>query len=225
MRCFYDPACLAHNPPSEYSRGRLIPYRETPRRAEIVRQALIDAGFHPPEAPEVILGGGIGEPLTGQGGLPQPMPSHGGLSVTDPRLEPLALVHDINYLGFLMTAWTRWCAEPGSVDAAGSGTAGISEAAEGPVYAVPTAWALPELGSGWPTAIEAQLGLYCFDAATPIGPGTWDAAFASARVALAAATALSQAPSFPTFALCRPPGHHAGASLMGGYCYLNNAAL
>jgi acetoin utilization deacetylase AcuC-like enzyme len=27
------------------------------------------------------------------------------------------------------------------------------------------------------------------------------------------------------FALCRPPGHHAGADYMGGYCYLNNAAI
>ncbi|MDF1729691.1 MAG: histone deacetylase family protein, partial [Sulfitobacter sp.] len=27
------------------------------------------------------------------------------------------------------------------------------------------------------------------------------------------------------FALCRPPGHHAASDLMGGYCYLNNAAI
>jgi acetoin utilization deacetylase AcuC-like enzyme len=27
------------------------------------------------------------------------------------------------------------------------------------------------------------------------------------------------------FALCRPPGHHAAAGYMGGYCYLNNAAI
>jgi acetoin utilization deacetylase AcuC-like enzyme len=27
------------------------------------------------------------------------------------------------------------------------------------------------------------------------------------------------------FALCRPPGHHAGADYVGGYCYLNNAAI
>ncbi|MCK1787164.1 histone deacetylase family protein, partial [Pseudomonas sp. TNT11] len=27
------------------------------------------------------------------------------------------------------------------------------------------------------------------------------------------------------FALCRPPGHHAAGDLMGGYCYLNNAAI
>ena len=26
-------------------------------------------------------------------------------------------------------------------------------------------------------------------------------------------------------ALVRPPGHHAGRSSYGGYCYLNNAAL
>ena len=28
-----------------------------------------------------------------------------------------------------------------------------------------------------------------------------------------------------TFALCRPPGHHAGSDLYGGYCFLNNAAI
>jgi len=27
------------------------------------------------------------------------------------------------------------------------------------------------------------------------------------------------------FALCRPPGHHAGTDLYGGYCFLNNAAI
>ncbi|MGV8248309.1 histone deacetylase family protein, partial [Pseudomonas aeruginosa] len=26
-------------------------------------------------------------------------------------------------------------------------------------------------------------------------------------------------------ALCRPPGHHAGGDFMGGYCFLNNAAI
>ena len=27
------------------------------------------------------------------------------------------------------------------------------------------------------------------------------------------------------YCLCRPPGHHAGKEKMGGYCYLNNAAI
>ena len=28
-----------------------------------------------------------------------------------------------------------------------------------------------------------------------------------------------------TFALCRPPGHHASSNQFGGYCFLNNAAI
>ncbi len=28
-----------------------------------------------------------------------------------------------------------------------------------------------------------------------------------------------------SYALCRPPGHHAGPGWLGGYCYLNNAAV
>ena len=28
-----------------------------------------------------------------------------------------------------------------------------------------------------------------------------------------------------TYALCRPPGHHAATALAGGYCYLNNSAI
>ena len=27
------------------------------------------------------------------------------------------------------------------------------------------------------------------------------------------------------YALCRPPGHHAERSRMGGYCYFNNTAI
>ena len=28
-----------------------------------------------------------------------------------------------------------------------------------------------------------------------------------------------------TYGLCRPPGHHAGKALYGGYCFFNNAAI
>ncbi|MFM2308626.1 MAG: hypothetical protein RLY87_746, partial [Chloroflexota bacterium] len=28
-----------------------------------------------------------------------------------------------------------------------------------------------------------------------------------------------------SYARCRPPGHHAGTDMCGGYCYLNNAAV
>jgi acetoin utilization deacetylase AcuC-like enzyme len=62
------------------------------------------------------------------------------------------------------------------------------------------------------------------DLAAPIVEGTYRAALASANCALSAADALTRG-DHATFALCRPPGHHAGRANCGGYCYLNNAAI
>jgi len=58
----------------------------------------------------------------------------------------------------------------------------------------------------------------------PITAGTWDAVQAGADVALTGAQAIVDG-ALGAFALCRPPGHHAAAAAMGGYCYLNNAAI
>jgi acetoin utilization deacetylase AcuC-like enzyme len=41
--------------------------------------------------------------------------------------------------------------------------------------------------------------------------------------AISAARVLAAGARF-SYALCRPPGHHAGPDWLGGYCYLNNAA-
>lgn len=67
-------------------------------------------------------------------------------------------------------------------------------------------------------------GYFAFDVYSPIGRGTWMAAFASASLAVNAASALLNGQA-AAYALCRPPGHHAGRNFYGGYCYLNNAAL
>jgi len=72
--------------------------------------------------------------------------------------------------------------------------------------------------------IDARLGRYSFDTSTPIAEGTWDAAYWSAQCALTAAD-LVRAYRETAYALCRPPGHHAGVDFYGGYCYLNNAAI
>jgi acetoin utilization deacetylase AcuC-like enzyme len=75
-----------------------------------------------------------------------------------------------------------------------------------------------------PRHIEGALGYWSFDAGCAIVAGTWQAAYWSAQCAIAGARALlAGAPS--AFAICRPPGHHASARAMGGYCYLNNAAI
>jgi acetoin utilization deacetylase AcuC-like enzyme len=58
----------------------------------------------------------------------------------------------------------------------------------------------------------------------PIDEHTWDAAIASAHCAWTGAMRVREGASL-VYALCRPPGHHAGPDFMGGYCYLNNAAI
>ena len=55
--------------------------------------------------------------------------------------------------------------------------------------------------------------------------GTWEAAYWSAQAALTATAAVIEDDRRATFALCRPPGHHAGRDYLGGYCYLNSAAI
>lgn len=49
------------------------------------------------------------------------------------------------------------------------------------------------------------------------------AAHEGVRTAITAAERLAGGAHF-TYAVCRPPGHHAGPDFLGGYCYLNNAA-
>jgi acetoin utilization deacetylase AcuC-like enzyme len=67
-------------------------------------------------------------------------------------------------------------------------------------------------------------GTYCREIGTPIGPHTVEAALNSAATAIAAAQH-TLAVDEDSFALCRPPGHHAGLRRYGGYSFFNNAYL
>jgi acetoin utilization deacetylase AcuC-like enzyme len=119
---------------------------------------------------------------------------------------PLLRVHPADYLAFLKSAYAEWKA---------LGREGNA------------------IGYSWPVVrrrvqmlkrIDARLGRYSYDAATPIAAGTWGASYWGAQAALAAADAVLAGDS-AAFALCRPPGHHCGSDYLGGYCYLNNAAI
>ena len=127
--------------------------------------------------------------------------------VADHGIEPIARVHSPDYIAFLQTAYADWQAAGRDGDA---------------------------IGYTWPVVgrrdlrldrIDARLGRYSYDAGTPIGPATWDAAYWSAQSALTALDAVLDGDEAGAFALCRPPGHHAGRDYLGGYCYLNNAAI
>ena len=75
-----------------------------------------------------------------------------------------------------------------------------------------------------PLNFAARLGQYAFDSGTPLMAGSWAAAREGAACALAAAQAMLGGEQF-AMALTRPPGHHAGPNYMGGYCFINNAAV
>ncbi|MCJ8141600.1 histone deacetylase family protein [Ancylobacter sp. A5.8] len=121
-------------------------------------------------------------------------------------LDPVLRVHEPDYVRFLANVWGLW----------------TSEGREGP--ALPSFWRAPGMRSIEPAALDGKLGHFSFDAGCCIVAGTWDAVQASADLALTGADLL-MAGEASAFALCRPPGHHAHAGTMGGYCYLNNAAI
>src|SRR5262245_49124158 len=56
----------------------------------------------------------------------------------------------------------------------------------------------------------------------PVSAGLVEAAREGVRTAMTAAERLAEGARF-TYALCRPPGHHAGPAWFAGYCYLNTA--
>lgn len=57
----------------------------------------------------------------------------------------------------------------------------------------------------------------------PVSAGLVAAAHEGVRTAITAASRIVDGARF-SYALCRPPGHHAGPDWFAGYCYLNSAA-
>jgi acetoin utilization deacetylase AcuC-like enzyme len=120
--------------------------------------------------------------------------------------EPILRVHPKPYVEFLKSAHKDWLAAGREGDAL--------------PYAFPVARRRPvDLGR-----IDARLGRYSYDTCTPIAEGTWTSAYWNVQTALSALDAVLGGDA-SAFALCRPPGHHCGADYMGGYCYLNSAAI
>jgi acetoin utilization deacetylase AcuC-like enzyme len=91
-------------------------------------------------------------------------------------------------------------------------------------YVFPTPGLLAGLPLRSPAATHGRVGRFCYDTMTLLGPGSWEAIRAAADAALTAAD-LVAAGRRAAYALCRPPGHHAGPAAYGGSCYLNNAAI
>jgi len=71
----------------------------------------------------------------------------------------------------------------------------------------------------------SQDGARRLSATTVLGRGSWPALLAAASAAIEAARAALAGPDRVTYALVRPPGHHAQPACADGYCFLNNVAL
>lgn len=124
--------------------------------------------------------------------------------------ETLTSIHAPRYLEFLSHAWDEWVA---------------LDPANAQRDALPSCWPARSFRTDvLPANFAARMGLFSFDAGSPLTSGTWSAARAGAFCALSAAHAVADG-GRSAFSLSRPPGHHAGADFFGGYCFLNNAAL
>ncbi|WP_458524689.1 histone deacetylase family protein [Onishia taeanensis] len=139
----------------------------------------------------------------GELGLGLEAPAAGG----SPRLrERLARIHTPRYLTFLETIHARWQAMPGA-----------------------SALVAPNVhpcggGGQYPSHPVGQAGWHLHDMACPIGADSFAGILASAASAEAAAISVCEGEA-SAYALCRPPGHHAGPEQAGGFCFLNNSAL
>ena len=127
--------------------------------------------------------------------------------------DPISAVHDLELLDLVEHAWT---------DAMAAGRDPMRPL-------MPDTFLLRAYAHGMalaqlPARRHDRLGAYCFDTATPIVAGTAAAARAAVDIALTAADRVLGGASL-AYGLCRPPGHHAGRNLIGGYCFFNNAAI
>jgi acetoin utilization deacetylase AcuC-like enzyme len=129
---------------------------------------------------------------------------------------PILAVHDEGLLRFLSEAWIQHRAQ------------GMAQPSLIPETIFQRGYIEGMGGDGFAPretpAIGGRAGFYALDTSTPIVAGTYLAARASVDVALTAVDRVLAGDAV-VYGLCRPPGHHAGRSTYGGYCFFNNAAI
>lgn len=198
MKIYASDVHTRHNPDFEvFDGGQKVPSLEVPERVLQILKALQSTSWAEICPPE------------------------------DFGLDPILAVHAPGYLNFLRDAYAEWLQAP--LDADYERTA-----------LLPATFPPPGWRGHIPESLLGRAGYYMMDLSAPIVAGTYPAALAAANCALSGAKSLTidhkpltaeKRPSSmvyrssSAFALCRPPGHHAGRANCGGYCYLNNAAI
>ena len=114
MKTIYTADHMLRNPKTELDGGQLITPWETSERAEIVRRRV-----------EQVQLGSMLEPK-------------------DFGLEPIARIHDVNYLEFIKHCWQSWQIEGNKGEA------------------IPSVWPARGMRQKVPSGVTGQLGYYSF---------------------------------------------------------------
>jgi len=144
----------------------------------------------------------------------------GGFAIEAPTehgTDPILAVHDPGLLRFVEEAWRDARAQSIARPSLLADTFPTFRMFEGMT---------PELIAGISETRFAggRAGWWGMDTANPLVAGTYGAARAAVDVALTTAD-LVLGGERAAYGLCRPPGHHAARSMVGGYCFFNNAAI
>jgi acetoin utilization deacetylase AcuC-like enzyme len=121
--------------------------------------------------------------------------------------EPILQVHTVRYLDYLKNAYTDWK---------------IFSNEDGMAFIPYTPGFNPKATTF--DNIPYQDGFFMTDMYVPANANTYIAAITSAQCSLSAAQTVATH-KCTAFAISRPPGHHSGSEICGGFCYLNNAAI
>ena len=115
-------------------------------------------------------------------------------------------LHTPRYLEFLQQIFPRWMRIEG----------GSSEVVPG-IHP-------DERAGGYPASAAGQAGVHQRDLSCPINADTWTSVLWSAHTAAQAAHNVLNGDG-ASYALCRPPGHHATRDYAAGFCYVGNTAI
>ena len=131
----------------------------------------------------------------------------------DLSIDPILAVHDADYVAFIKDGYREWIAtNPLPRDG--------SPPTFYPAYFPPPRWRRKPSGPRQ----AGGYGYYTFDLTAPLVEGTYAAVVGSAQCAITAANLILNG-IHAAYALCRPPGHHAGRDFSGGYCYFQKNAI
>ncbi|CAE6404340.1 unnamed protein product [Rhizoctonia solani] len=215
MKLFYSNQCTLHSPGFEILSGNAVPYLESPSRMSAIMSHL------------------------SRGWIWEDVDTNGSTGDED-LLEMIKQVHQPDYVEYLQNAYEIWVQDGGSKDAV------MPEIFPHPGL---LASSKPQTMYAKNLSPLAKAGLYCFDLSCPITADTFGSALAAVRVVLSALQYLMSESSNQArpgaFALTfvprpllvfivgpnyqrydrRPPGHHAGPAICGGYCFFNNIAV